>query len=234
MSEEYRTGGDPLIHQLFKQTLIVMIIAELSTSIATMLDGIIIAHFFDKYAVAAYGLTSPYTNMIKMVGGFFATGTQVVYSQYAARGDSKKANEIFSVSTVIMVILSVAFAAIIFIFAEPFALILGASKDAVHLQHHTAEYIRGLVIGLPLNLLVMFLMPLMNIDGDKKRIAYSINVMLVVNLAGDLVVALLFHGGLFGLALATTVSFLCSLIVLLLHFRKGSSIHLNLKKNIFE
>ena len=47
---------DPLIHKLFMTTLMVMIIAELSTSVATMLDGIIIARFFSTYAVAAYGL----------------------------------------------------------------------------------------------------------------------------------------------------------------------------------
>lgn len=229
ISNPHRKDSDPLIHQLFKQTLIVMIIAELSTSVATMLDGIIIAHFFDKYAVVAYGLSSPYTSMVKMVGGFFATGTQVVYSQYAARGEAKKANEVFSVSTVVMVTLSLAFAAMLFVFAEPFALLLGASKDVVHLQQYTAEYMRGLAIGLPLNLAVLFLVPLMNIDGDKKRIAYAINVMLVVNLVGDLVVALIFHGGLFGLAFATSVSYLCSIAVLLLHFRKGSSIRLNLR-----
>ena len=45
---------DPLIHKLFMQTLLVMIIAELSSSVATMLDGIIISRFFSKYAVAAY------------------------------------------------------------------------------------------------------------------------------------------------------------------------------------
>ena len=39
---------DPLIHKLFMQTLLVMIIAELSSSVATMLDGIIISRFFSK------------------------------------------------------------------------------------------------------------------------------------------------------------------------------------------
>ena len=69
-------------------------------------------------------------------------------------------------------------------------------------------------------------MPLMNIDGDKKRIAISINVMLAVNTAGDLFVAIFMNGNIFGLALVTSISYLCALTVLLLHFRKGSSIHL--------
>lgn len=217
---------DPLIHKLFMTTLMVMIIAELSTSVATMLDGIIIARFFSKYAVAAYGLSSPYTNMLKMVGAFFATGTQVVYSQYAAKGQHRKANEVFTVSVVILGVFSCLAALAIFVFSDRIALLLGASKDAAHLLRYTSDYLRGLAFGLPLNLGVLFLMPLMNIDGDKKRIAISINVMLAVNTAGDLFVAIFMNGNIFGLALVTSISYLCALTVLLLHFRKGSSIHL--------
>ena len=208
------------------QTLLVMIIAELSSSVATMLDGIIISRFFSKYAVAAYGLSGPYTNMLKMLGGFFATGTQVVYSQYAAKGLHRKANEAFTVSAVIMAFFSCLAALVIFVFSDQLALLLGASEDAAHLQQYTSDYLRGLAVGLPLNLGVLLLMPLMNIDGDKKRIAISINVMLAVNTAGDLFVAIFMNGNIFGLALVTSISYLCALTVLLLHFRKESSIHL--------
>ena len=121
------------------QTLLVMIIAELSSSVATMLDGIIISRFFSKYAVAAYGLSGPYTNMLKMLGGFFATGTQVVYSQYAAKGLHRKANEAFTVSAVIMAFFSCLAALVIFVFSDQLALLLGASEDAAHLQQYTSD-----------------------------------------------------------------------------------------------
>lgn len=217
---------DPLINKLFTQTLLVMIIAELSTSVATMEDGIVISHFFSKYAVAAYGLTSPYANMLKMFGGFFATGTQVVYSQYAAKGEHEKANQVFTVSVVIMAVFSCLVAVAMFAFSDQIALLLGASRDAAHLQRYTSDYLSGLAVGLPVNLGVLLLTPLMNIDGDKKRIAVSTNVILVVNTIGDLFVAFFMNGNIFGLALATSFSYLCALAVLLLHFRKGSSIHL--------
>ena len=164
--------------------------------------------------------------MLKMLGGFFATGTQVVYSQYAAKGLHRKANEAFTVSAVIMAFFSCLAALVIFVFSDQLALLLGASEDAAHLQQYTSDYLRGLAVGLPVNLGVLLLMPLMNIDGDKKRIAISINVMLAVNTAGDLFVAIFMNGNIFGLALVTSISYLCALTVLLLHFRKGSSIHL--------
>ena len=220
---------DLLINKLFMQTLFVMIIAELSTSLASMLDGIIIARSFDKYAVASYGLTTPYVNMMKMLGGFFATGTQVVYSQYAARGRQQKANEVFTVSAVIVAAFGLSLAACLFIFADKIALLLGASKDAEHLLQNTSDYLRGLSFGLPLHLGGLLLIPLMNIDGDKKRIAHSLNAMLIVNTCGDLFVAFFFNGSMFGLALATSLSYVCSFIVLMLHFRKRSSVRLILR-----
>ena len=222
----FASGSDPLIHKLFRQTLFVMIIAELATSVATMFDGIIIARFFDRYAVASYGLTTPYTNLIKTVGCFFATGTQVVYSRYAASGDIRKANSAFTVSAAVLTVGSLLAAAAIFLFSQEIAGMLGASRDPAHLQAYTSQYLKGLAFGFPMNLGTVFLIPFMNIDGDKKRISLSINVMLISNLAGDLLVAKVFHAGVFGLALVTSISYMLSFAVLLLHFRKDSFIRL--------
>ncbi|MCR4611873.1 MAG: hypothetical protein K5644_08245, partial [Lachnospiraceae bacterium] len=89
-----------------------------------------------------------------------------------------------------------------------------------------SEYLRGLAVGFPLNLGVALLIPLMNIDGDRSRVAVAINVLFFTNLIGDIIVAVVFEGNMFGLALATSVSYLCAFIVLLLHFRKRSVIKL--------
>ena len=123
-----RFKSDPLISKLFRETLFVMIIAELSTSLAALLDGVIIARFLSTNAIAAYGLTSPYTNMIKMLGGFFGTGTQIVFSGYAARFQKDKANNVFSLTALLLLVFSLTISLLMFVFAEPLALALGASK----------------------------------------------------------------------------------------------------------
>ncbi len=153
-----------------------------------MLDGVIIARFLSTNAIAAYGLTSPYTNMIKMLGGFFGTGTQIVFSGYAARFQKDKANNVFSLTALLLLVFSLTISLLMFVFAEPLAHALGASKDAEQLLRLTAAYLKGLAVGTPFQLGVLFLIPLMNIDGDKKRIALSLNVMMVTNLIGDLIV----------------------------------------------
>lgn len=215
-----------------------MLIAELSTSVATLLDGVIIARFLSTRAIAAYGLTSPYTNMIKMFGGFFGTGIQIVYSRYSAKFQHEKANRIFSATAVALGITGILVAAMMFIFSDQLALFLGASKDADALLALSSSYIRGLAIGTPFQIAVLFIIPLMHIDNDKKRIAVAINVTMITNLVGDLLVVILFDGHLFGIALSTSMSAVFGFIVLMLHFRHGSSIKFDLRgiqlKNLSE
>lgn len=215
-----------------------MLIAELSTSVATLLDGVIIARFLSTRAIAAYGLTSPYTNMIKMFGGFFGTGIQIVYSRYSAKFQHEKANRIFSATAVALGITGILVAAMMFIFSDQLALFLGASKDADTLLALSSSYIRGLAIGTPFQIAVLFIIPLMHIDNDKKRIAVAINVTMITNLVGDLLVVILFDGHLFGIALSTSMSAVFGFIVLMLHFRHGSSIKFDLRgiqlKNLSE
>lgn len=220
---------DPLINKLFFQTLLVMVIAELSTSVATLLDGVIIARFLSTNAIAAYGLTSPYTNMIKMFGGFFGTGIQIVYSRYSAKFQHEEANQIFSVTAIVLGAVGIITAALMFIFSRQLALFLGASKDIDALLMLSSNYIKGLAIGTPFQIAVLFLIPLMHIDNDKKRIAIAINVTMITNLAGDLLVVMLFNGSLFGIALSTSMSAVFGFIILILHFRHGSSIQFTSK-----
>lgn len=53
-----------------------------------------------------------------------------------------------------------------FVFVEPLALTLGAAKDAEHLLPLTAAYLKGLAIGTPFQLGVLFLIPLENIRAE--------------------------------------------------------------------
>lgn len=44
----------------FWQLLIVMTVAELASSLATMIDGIILSRYLGENAIAAHGLMAPY------------------------------------------------------------------------------------------------------------------------------------------------------------------------------
>lgn len=167
--------------------------------------------------------------MVKMFGGFFGTGTQIVFSGYTAKFQKDKANNVFSLAALLLLAVSLIGSVMMFVFAEPLAFALGASQDTEQLLPLTAAYLKGLAIGTPFQLGILFLIPLMNIDGDKKRIAVALNVMMVTNLLGDLIVAFWFDSNIFGMALTTSISCFCAFTVLMFHFKKGTVIQFTLR-----
>ncbi|MEG1947763.1 MAG: MATE family efflux transporter [Lachnospiraceae bacterium] len=212
---------DNIIVTIFWRTLFVMIIAELAGSLSAMLDGIIIARNLNEYAIAAHGLVTPYLNIQTMIGCFFATGMQVGCAQKIAQAKSEEANQLFSTAAVILAVIGVVGAIIVTTFSTPIAFFLGAGKDTVNLLPMTSDYLKGLAMGLPVTLGTILLIPIVTLDGGKKRITVAINVMLAANIAGDLLNVFLFKGAMFGMAFATSVGYLFSFVILLGHFRKN-------------
>lgn len=204
-----------------------MLVNEITSSVAVMADGIILSRAFDMYSVAAHGLCTPYTNAVKFITCFFATGTQVSCSRAVAAGRLEKANRIFTVSSVIAVIISVSIAVLITIFASPIAAVLGANSDAEHLLVPTTDYLRGLAVGLPVTLGTSFLISIVTLNNDKPRVARAVSTMMTTNVIGDLLNVFLFKGGMFGMAFATTASYMCSFVILLAHFRTKNGLHLD-------
>ena len=88
----------------------------------------------------------------------------------------------------------------------------------------TSDYLRGLAVGLPVTAGNMMLIPIVALNGDKKRISFATTVMMTVNIAGDLINVFLLGGSMLGMALATTISYVCSFVILLLHFRDNKGI----------
>ncbi|MEG1771968.1 MAG: MATE family efflux transporter [Clostridia bacterium] len=220
---------DNIIATIFWRTLFVMIMAELASSLAIVIDGIIIARNLNEYAIASHGLVTPYLNIQTMIGCFFATGMQVGCAQKIAQGKSEEANQLFSTAAVIIAVISVVGAIIVTTFSTPIAFFLGAGKDTVNLLPVTSDYLKGLAMGLPVTLGTIFLIPIVALDGGKKRITVAINVMMAVNIAGDLLSVFLFKGGMLGMALATSVGYLFSFVILLGHFRKNKYFRVQLK-----
>lgn len=229
------------VRKTFWKSLMVFLMSEIASSVAIMIDGIMISRFQGGYAIAAHGITAPYTTFMLLIGGVFSSGTQVVCAKFIGAGKKKEANETFQASAALILVGTVVLTILMLLFSKQFALLFGAGKDAKHLLKLTSDYLAGLGLGLTASVGTTFLMPLMQIDDDQKRSVFAINTMLIVNIAGDFLNVFVFHGGMFGMAIATTVSYYASFIVLLLHFLKKDTffhfyfrkIHFSYLKNVF-
>jgi len=59
-----KLGNKNVIYRAFWNTLLTMTVSELTSSLAVLIDGIILARFIGGYAVAAHGLVMPYNYFI--------------------------------------------------------------------------------------------------------------------------------------------------------------------------
>lgn len=196
---------------------VVQIMTMLTGIIGSLVDGMITGNFLGQDAMAAFGFTSSVSLAAAIIGSIISTGASVVCSKCLGEGKLEDTRRGFSVCFTTALIVSLVFAALTITFATPIAKLMGARGDLVFLA---SDYIRGYGLACPGIVLVAFLMPMMQMDGDMNRLLVSVVIMTIANIAADLMNVLLFHAGMFGMALATAISYYLALLYLTLHFFK--------------
>ncbi len=209
-----------IVNTTFNRLLMSMILMIITTTIGVLVDGTIISRLLGSDAMTAYGIASPGFIICVALSGIFAAGCQTNYTKTLSRGRLEEANNIFSVTCVLGILAAAVVMIAVILFSGKISVVLGASADKGPLNEMTSAYLSGLALGLPGIMLSAILQPMMQIDCDTRRIISSVFVMLITNISGDLINVFVLHGGLWGMAFATSISYYCSLIVLLLHFAK--------------
>lgn len=91
----YVTKSTPIIYKIFMESLVIMIVAELSIAISNLLDGLMTSVFLGADALAAQNMAYPFFGMIGIPSGMIATGLQLTVTQCIGRGDFKKQTNYF-------------------------------------------------------------------------------------------------------------------------------------------
>ena len=113
-----------------------------------------------------------------------------------------------------------------FFAADPIARISGATSNTLE---YAIGYMRGYYIGAPFMALLMVLMPIVNLEGDKIINYISAITVMVVNLVGDLIASLYFKS-VFAIGFATSIAYVCGILVLMIHFfSKKTMFHFSFK-----
>ena len=216
---------------MYRSTAIAMIFSELSGVLTILADGIIASRFLGVDVYSGISLLKPFTSIVLMIAGFFSTGCNIVCSQLVGIGDKEKINEAFNLTFFLSVLVGAVLMAVCLLFPTGILTISGVALDKYPaLNVHLYDYLRGYMPAILFLILIQVLGPLEVMDGGKKLYPVSCGVICVADIIGDLLNVLVFHGGAFGMGLATSVSYAVGLLILLPHFLKTSQIfHLSLK-----
>lgn len=209
-----------VIAKLFRNSVVSMIAAAMAAMLGMLIDGVIIGRFLGNDCMAAYGLIMPILNLATAIAGVLAMGAQVVCAQRLGMGSIRGARKAFSMCMLITVIIAVVMMAIFFFFREPICIMLGARDESAHLLKYASDYLTGLLPAFPSVLMLLEFNSLMRLDADANRVIVAVSVMTVLDVVGNLLNALVFHGGMLVMGLTTSVSYFVALVILLFHFRK--------------
>ena len=216
--------NDKLVSNTFRGILLVNILSTVSSIAAVMIDAIITGQFLGSDAVAAMGLIQPVVMLFNLLGAFFGPGLGIVCTRYMGMARLDRVIQVFSLIMIVMVSAAVAGSIALFIFAPAIADLLGAKTNDPLIISMIIDYLRGYSFGIPFVLLSICLNGLMMLDNDRKLGLISVFIALIADTIFDLVNVLIIHGGMGGMAIATTLSSILGVMTLLTHFRKKERI----------
>ena len=191
-------------------------------------DIIVVGQFVGHTALAAVGSTGSLINLLVNVFVGLSVGTNVLVARYYGARDAKHLHETVHTSVLTSVLSGTALIVIGIILAEPLLTLMGTPDDVLD---QAALYMRIYFVGMPASMLYNFGAAILRAVGDTKRPLYFLFISGIVNVILNLVLVLVFHLGVAGVAIATVTSQVISaVLVALCLIKTDAPYRLELKK----
>lgn len=191
-------------------------------------DIIVVGKFTGRQALAAVGST---TSLINMLITFFigiSLGTNVMTGRFYAAKKDKQISDIVHTS-VLFALLSGIFIAIVGLFTSRWALQLMATPDDIIDQ--AALYMKIYLMGMPFFMMYNYGAAILRAVGDTKRPLIFLIIAGIINAGMNMILVIVFHLGVVGVAVATMFSEMIScLLVLRCLYKTDGSYQLRFSK----
>ena len=196
---------------------------SVATSITLIVDSIIISRFLGTAVMAGYGAASPILMIIMAVSGVISSGSQIICAEKIGKADTDGANRVVGLSIVISLLFAAFFIAACFGAAD-FIIILMGVTPGTDVAVSSETYLKGFILGAPAFIGMLSLMPFMQLDGNRKCSLMCMAGVTVGDIVGDLLAVFAFRSGIFGVGVASAVSYYIGVAFLLSHFllKKGT------------
>ncbi len=206
-----------MIRKLVKQMLSAQIFSALAVSLCLLVDNIMIGHFYREQGMASYTLANPLLLSIGAIGSLLAAGVQVACGKSLGSGSKKETNAGYSSAVAFGTAVSVLFAAVVVLFASFLARAMGAGASG-ELHDMTKGYLIGFSIGAPGSMGALVLIPFLQMAGQGNLLIVAVLTMTVTDITLDLINGLVLHWGMFGMGLASSLSYYAAIAVVGTYF----------------
>ena len=197
------------------------------TSIYGVVDGIFVSNYAGKTAFAALNLIMPYLMATGVIGFMIGTGGTALISMTLGMGNSKKANELFSLLTYVSIVSGIVLTVISVIFMRPAAILLGATgqmlEDCVIYGNITQIALTAYILQIAFQSFC--------IAAEKPNLSLAMMVTAgVCNILLDALFVVVFGWGLVGAAVATATAQIIGAMLPVVYFMRPNDSLLRLGK----
>jgi len=206
-----------------------IILSQIVMSICEVIDTALTGLFLGAQAVAAEGMVTPVILIGLAVAGIMSAGNSTICSNESGKGNIDEINRVFSTTLAVSVGFSTACTIFVLLFASPVCQSLGLTPNT-ELFILTKDYMLGYLPVLPIISVIVTLPAILQIEGDNKTNVAAVLIVFILDIVFDLLNIFVFQGGVLGMALATTFSYLIAgILVLVRFFGKKRTIKFSLK-----
>ncbi len=211
-SREIDMTNGPLLGKIV-QFAIPLALSSMLQLLFNAADVIVVGQFAGSTALAAVGSTGALVNLLVNVFMGVSIGANVMVARARGAGDYKAVHETVHCAMLISVILG-AIVAVLGFCVSGFALgLMGSPADVKPLA---TLYLRIYFLGMPFNLVYNFGAAILRAIGDTKRPLYILSVAGVANVVLNLILVIVFHMGVAGVAIATVFSQIISAVLVVM------------------
>lgn len=207
--------------------------SALISSIYGVVDMAMVGQYQGPDGTAALAVVSPVWNIIYSLGLLMGIGGSVLFS--TVRGESeqnrKKSNEYFTAALIgVMILAIITWMAVIF-FDRQFLLLFGAEETLLPLAR---RYLVPVKFVVPSFLLTQLMAAFLRNDGNPGLATRAVLFGGIFNVFGDYFFVFILNMGIMGAGLATALGSVCSLVIMLTHFRSAkNTLRLEKPKRLF-
>lgn len=201
----------------FLKFVIPSVVSMLVFNLYTMVDGIYVARFVGEHALSAVNISMPYINFIFAFSILFSVGTSTVVAVLRGENNLTKANQVFTINTVVLSVSALLITVFAFTQLDTLAVFLGASEVTMP---YVKNYL-GVIVWFSFFFIVSYsLEVLVKTDGFPKLSTLAVTIGAITNIVMDYVLIVIFGMGIKGAAVATGLSQVLTFSVFFYHFFK--------------
>ncbi|RAR49594.1 MATE family efflux transporter [Flavobacterium lacus] len=213
-------GTDDIKQLLIKQAVPASI-GILFMSVNILVDTIFVGQWIGSLAIAAVTVVLPITFLISSLGMAIGIGGSSIISRALGGKDKEKAYRTFGNQIMMTLVLSLFFVLIGFLFSGEILLLFGANGD---IMKPAKEFFIPVLIGVPFLALCMMGNNVIRAEGKAKFAMMAMIIPAFGNIILDIIFIKFLDMGMFGAALATTISYFMCFIFILWFFVKKSEL----------